>query len=107
MRSYDDILKDVCIAFDSDTESFLNRGEKRVNEHMSLINQAFILVAMKTFCTNFSIIARYLKRSPASVSIAYQKAQMLLGSSNPYAINFKERIRNSCEEGKKVIEENL
>ena len=49
MRSYDDILKDICIAFDSDTESFLNRGEKRVNEHMSLINQAFILVAMKTF----------------------------------------------------------
>lgn len=107
MRTYDDILKDVCIAFDSDIETFKNRGDKRVNEHMSLINQAFILISMNTFCTNLSIIARYLKRSPASVSIAYQKAQMLLKSQNPYAVNFKERILNSCKEGKKLLSNNI
>lgn len=105
MRTYNDILTDVCVAFDSDIETFSNRGNKRVNEHMSLINQAFILIAMNTFCTNLTILAKYLNRSPASVSVAYQKAQMLARSQNPYAMNFKERVMNSCEEGRKIIEE--
>lgn len=105
MRSFDDILSDICIAFDTDIETFKNRSTKRTNEHLSLVNQAFIAVVLYNCCVNTTYVAKYLKRSIASVYVAHQKATMLLKTQNQYALNFKERIKNSCEEGRKLIEQ--
>lgn len=104
MRTLDDILSDVCKAFDSTIEVFKNRSPKRINEHMSLINQAFIAIALYNMCVNASYLGHYLKRTAGSIITAHNKAKMLLESSNPYALNFKERIKQSCEEGRKLIE---
>lgn len=105
MRNLDDVLSDICIAFDTDIETFNSSRvlKQRSNEHIAMISQAFIVVALYTFCVNITQLAKYLQRSPGAVSIANQKAISLLKSKSPFAMNFRERIKNSCNEGKLLV----
>lgn len=101
-RSLNDILNDICIAFYSDMDSYLNRSRKST-EQMSLITQAFIFVCLETKCCNSQQLSKIIKRTPAIVTLMRKNAYMLITSNHTYADNFKQVIKDSCEEGKIAI----
>lgn len=104
MRNPEDVLNDICIAFGTTHEEFLaSRDKRKVNDRLSLVTQAFVYVALNTFCINSTELSKIIGRSGGIVSIMNQKAKLLIDSNHSYAENFKDKIKNSCTEGELLI----
>lgn len=104
MRSPEEILTDVCVAFNTDIETYKNRGQKKVTDKMSLCTQAFIYIMLHTSIINSTELSKIIDRSAATVTLMKQKAEILIACKHPYAEDFKYRIASSCEEGRIVME---
>lgn len=101
-RSLQNILSDICIAFDTDVDSYLNRSRKSTDK-MSLITQAFVFVCLETQCCNSREMSKIIKRTPAIITLMRKNVYMLITSNHVYATNFKSIVNNSCDEGHVAI----
>lgn len=104
MRTADEILADVCSAFNIDTElyfSFVNG--KRPPDHISLVTMGFVYIMTNSSCMNMTDIAKVLKKTPAAISTAYSKTTRLLKTNTRYAKAFRATLIRSCDEGRDVF----
>lgn len=105
MRQPKDILADLCKEFGITVELYKEfQNGKRTPDYINLITMGYVFILSSTSTLNLTDIGKTIGKKANTISVCKTRVQRIFSlENNFYTKAFKEKLKNSCEEGRQAI----